>query len=85
MSMDNSVEEDKQGTFVQLTNNLKSNIRDNNATPSYLLALSQYDDINEENDEVDSICQEKVKKDIRHIRLPSVYKNLKLGEKLSYQ
>jgi hypothetical protein len=68
------IEEHK--SFVPITNNLtmKSNIKDNNATASYLLALSQYEEPLDEEEENDSITQltSKNGKEPRHIRLPSV-------------
>lgn len=68
------VEEHK--SFVPITNNLtmKSNIKDNNATPSYLLALNQCDEPLDEAEENDSITQLSGKGP-RHIRLPSVKLN----------
>jgi hypothetical protein len=69
------VEEHK--SFVPITNNLtmKSNIKENNATASYLLALNQYeepeDEAEEENDSITQLSSNKGKEP-RHIRLPSV-------------
>jgi hypothetical protein len=83
--LNESVEEQPHKSFVPITNNLtmKSNMKDNNATPSYLLALNQYEDPLDEAEENDSITQLSGKGP-RHIRLPSVL-CINIGKELSYK
>jgi hypothetical protein len=90
--IDCSIDDDQQSlsskssksSFVPITNNLtlKSSLKDNNLTASYLLALngaaeheeeSPSDDINEENGPYDSLNDKlrKSNREFKHVRLPS--------------
>jgi hypothetical protein len=86
--IDGSIEEDQstnKASFVPIKNILaiKNNIKEDNATESYLLALNQYNeeevqydnDINEETNPYDSLndkLRSRSNREFRHVRLPSV-------------